>query len=62
LLWHELLDFQHVMDEKANDRNGAFQVGTRVTAIGLATQVDQPTGSSLWDIAGAWGLVEDLLR
>lgn len=65
LLWHELHDFQHVMEEKANDRNGAFRVGTRdelLTAIGLAAQVDHPTGSSLWDVAGAWGSVEDLLR
>ena len=49
----------------ADDKAGAFRVGTRdelVTAIGLATQVDQPTATSVWDLAEAWGPVEDLLR
>lgn len=64
-LSQELLDFQHVMEPKDNERQGAFKVGTRdelVTAIGLATQVDQPTASSVWDLADAWGPVDDLLK
>ena len=38
-----MLDFEIRVDENANDRYGAFKVGMHddlVTAIGLATQVD----------------------
>lgn len=66
VLAEELVNYEIRVDENANDRYGAFRVGTHddlVTALGLAAQVDHPTGSSPWeDIAGAWGPVEDLLR
>jgi hypothetical protein len=46
-LARELLDFEIRVDEQANDRYGAFKVGTHddlVTALGLAVQSDaQPT-------------------
>jgi hypothetical protein len=39
------MNFEIRVDEKANDRYGAFRVGTHddlVTALGLAVQVDYP--------------------
>ena len=42
-LGRELLDYEIKVDENANDRYGAFRVGTHddlLTAIGLATQRD----------------------
>ena len=44
-LARELLDYEIHVDQDANDRYGAFKVGTHddaVTALGLATQVDPP--------------------
>jgi hypothetical protein len=44
-LSEELLDYEIRVDENANDRYGAFRVGTHddlVTALGLATQADRP--------------------
>ena len=41
----ELLDYEIRVDQNANDRYGAFRVGTHddlVTALGLATQDDGP--------------------
>lgn len=61
----ELSAFNTPQDEKANERYGAFPVGQRdelVTAVGLATQVDQSDTTSVWDLADTWGPVEDLLR
>jgi len=61
----ELSAFNTPRDEKANERYGAFRVGHRdelVTAVGLATQVDQPDTTSVWDLADTWGPVKDLLR
>jgi hypothetical protein len=51
-LGKELLDFEIRVDQDANDRYGAFRVGTHddlVTALGLATQDDGPklTGAGL---------------
>ena len=43
----ELVDYEIRVDENANDRYGAFKVGTHddlVTALGLAVQVDRPDG------------------
>lgn len=43
VLTQELLDYEIQVDENANDRYGAFTVGTQddlVTALGLAVQVD----------------------
>lgn len=45
VLTQELLDYEIRVDEDANDRYGAFKVGTHddlVTALGLAVQVDRP--------------------
>jgi hypothetical protein len=64
-LGSELLEFHHVLDPRANERYGAFRVGTRdelVTALGLASQMDHPTTTTVWDLADTWGRVEDLLR
>jgi hypothetical protein len=47
-LAQELLDYEIRVSEDANDRYGAFRVGTHddlVTALGLAVQVNPP---SLW--------------
>ena len=65
VLAKELLDYEIRVDENANDRYGAFKVGSHddlVTALGLATQVDPveipvvaPVGGtkqSLWRAAG----------
>jgi hypothetical protein len=44
-LAEDLLNYQIKVDESANDRNGAFQVGRHddlVTALGLAVQTDPP--------------------
>jgi hypothetical protein len=44
-LTQELLDYEIRVDDNANDRYGAFKVGTHddlVTALGLAVQVDRP--------------------
>jgi hypothetical protein len=44
-LTEELLDYEIRVDERANDKYGAFKVGTHddlVTALGLATQSDKP--------------------
>lgn len=44
-LTEELLDYEIRVDENANDKYGAFKVGTHddlVTALGLAVQVDLP--------------------
>lgn len=52
-LVQELLDYEIRVDENANDRYGAFRVGTHddlVTALGLAVQVDRP----LRYFVGAW--------
>jgi hypothetical protein len=41
----ELLDYEIHIDEDANDKYGAFKVGTHddlVTALGLATLIDPP--------------------
>ncbi|HSL82164.1 MAG TPA: hypothetical protein VLF66_05275 [Thermoanaerobaculia bacterium] len=50
-LTEELLDYEIRVDESANDRYGAFRVGTHddlVTALGLAVQDDaNPTSSFL---------------
>lgn len=46
-LAQELLDYEIRVDENANDRYGAFRVGTHddlVTALGLAVQSDRPAG------------------
>jgi Terminase RNaseH-like domain len=46
-LARELMEYDIRVDENANDRYGAFSVGTHddlVTAIGLAVQVDHPGG------------------
>lgn len=43
-LTEELLDYEIRVDERANDRYGAFRVGTHddlVTALGLATQSEE---------------------
>ena len=43
----ELLDYEIRVDQNANDRYGAFRVGTHddlVTALGLAVQTDKPIG------------------
>jgi hypothetical protein len=51
----ELLDYEIRVDENANDKYGAFKVGTHddlVTALGLATQVDRVT-AGVWFIDGA---------
>jgi len=43
----ELLNYEIRIDENANDKYGAFKVGTHddlVTALGLAVQVDRPVG------------------
>jgi hypothetical protein len=49
-LAQELQDYEIRVDENANDRYGAFRVGTHddlVTALGLAVQIDNgPTGGS----------------
>lgn len=54
----EIEDFKPPIDENANERYGAFRVGTHddlVTAIGLATQGDRgPTN--------AWAWAEDYMR
>jgi hypothetical protein len=45
VLAQELLDYEIRVDQNANDRYGAFRVGTHddlVTALGLATQDDGP--------------------
>ena len=44
-LTEELLDYEIRVDDNANDKYGAFKVGTHddlVTALGLAVQVDRP--------------------
>jgi len=44
----ELLDYEIRVDENANDRYGAFRVGTHddlVTALGLSTQSNRPPGT-----------------
>jgi hypothetical protein len=44
-LAQEFLDYEIEVDENANDRYGAFRVGTHddlVTAVGLAVQTDKP--------------------
>lgn len=44
-LTEELLNYEIKVDENANDRYGAFRVGTHddlVTALGLAVQIDRP--------------------
>lgn len=61
----ELSEYEVKVDEKANERYGAFPVGTRdelVTALGLATQVDYPDGDSIFDIARTWGTVDEVLN
>jgi hypothetical protein len=56
VLARELLDYEIRVDEQANDRYGAFKVGTHddlVTALGLAVQDDaQPTGGALYGFFG----------
>jgi hypothetical protein len=45
ILAQELQDYEIRVEESANDRNGAFRVGTRdelVTALELATQPEPP--------------------
>ena len=47
----ELLNYEIRVDSNANDRYGAFRVGTHddlVTALGLAVQVDILTGPFCW--------------
>ena len=47
----ELLNYEIRVDSNANDRYGAFRVGTHddlVTALGLAVQVDVLTGPFCW--------------
>jgi hypothetical protein len=54
-LGQELLDYEIRVDENANDRYGAFKVGTHddlVTALGLATQEDD--ADVLVMPGGAW--------
>lgn len=61
----ELCEYEIKVDEKANERYGAFRVGTRdelVTALGLATQVDHPGGDTIFDIARTWGTVDEVLN
>lgn len=50
-LSEELLNYEIRVDSNANDRYGAFKVGTHddlVTALGLALQVDVDTGPICW--------------
>ena len=50
-LAEELLDYEIRVDQNANDRYGAFRVGTHddlVTALGLAVQVDPRIISAVW--------------
>ena len=52
----ELLDYEIKIDQDANDRYGAFKVGSHddlVTAVGLATQTDYPQN---------WGVVQHMRR
>jgi hypothetical protein len=56
ILTAELLDYEIRVEEDANDRYGAFQVGTRddlVTALGLAVQDDGAPTSSFMRGPGA---------
>ena len=59
-LARELLDYEIRVDENANDRYGAFRVGTHddlVTALGLAVQVDFEKGVTSWALPrlpGTW--------
>lgn len=58
----ELLDYEIKVDEKANERYGAFRVGTRdelVTALGLAVQIDLPDGNDIFVHADTWGPVRE---
>ncbi len=53
-LAQELMNFEIRVDENANDKYGAFKVGTHddlVTALGLAVQTDQqgPVSGGMWD-------------
>jgi len=51
VLAEELHSYEIRVDENANDRYGAFRVGTHddlVTALGLAIQVDQTAASGAW--------------
>lgn len=48
-LYQELLDYEIRVDENANDRYGAFRVGTHddlVTALGLAVHADPPISAA----------------
>ncbi len=50
-LAEELLDYEIRVDQNANDRYGAFRVGTHddlVTALGLAVQADPRSFSLVW--------------
>lgn len=50
-LSQELLDYEIRIDENANDRYGAFRVGTHddlVTALGLAVQIDPKVTRVTW--------------
>jgi hypothetical protein len=60
-LTDELLTYELRVDENANDRYGAFKVGTHddlVTALGLAVQVDRPIGMA----RATWGTRSRLRR
>jgi hypothetical protein len=53
ILAEELLNYEIRVEENANDRYGAFRVGTHddlVTALGLAVQED--VRSTGWDMIG----------
>lgn len=53
-LTEELLNYEIRVDDNANDRYGAFRVGTHddlVTALGLAVQVDHPVNR----VTVTWG-------
>jgi hypothetical protein len=61
VLTDELLTYELRVDENANDRYGAFKVGTHddlVTALGLAVQVDRPIGMA----RATWGTRSRLRR
>ena len=51
-LAQELLDYEIRVEANANDTYGAFRVGSHddlVTALGLATQEDEPAGTAVLD-------------
>lgn len=58
----ELSEFEVKVHPKANDHYGAFQVGQRdelVTALGLATQLDERGGTTLLHLMEGWGPVSE---